>query len=985
TIYTEDRGFIYQNTIDSRIKQLKSNGISPTDLEEIIRRNEIELEYLCSVFASVFTQRMSEKVYDQLRLVKDQIAQKYQENIHKIPKLGEIPSLSRKYTEKFIELINLYTTNPDLKSKPLSDFKSKYTYKSIDGNNYPNEKKYHNKLKDLLEIYNIYEDKINETHNIDYDDMVRMAVEALESDQDLRTEIQSKYQYVLVDEFQDTSALQLKLVNSLLEMEISNGKPNIMVVGDDDQSIYKFQGANVENLSNFVNYFPNSSDVKMIVLNTNYRSKKNLVELSQEIVDYSMQRFAKQLGNLDKSVRPHNQENGNIQFLSYNTQYDEVADICKRINQLNKDGVDLSEICILARNHKQIVPYARQLEKLQIPLKYEKGQDILKSQHVLELIKLARLILLMADEGYTDIALSDVLRSEFWRVKGVDLYALAAKVRTLRKLRQDYTLSWLDVMLEAKENNLNPYFAEVANWLIEVATLAKRYSAERLLDILIGQHSDEGSEQSEKEIDPKLDPETKQWREELKKLTDFSPFGRYYYNYNRLNLDYLSTLSALKTLVHKVREYKQNNFLKIGDLVEFFDFHERERIAIIDNNVFNQNAHAVTLMTGHKAKGLEFEHVFVISSNEEIWFDSKGRNLLPLPANMPYEALPEDNDDHLRLYYVAITRAKNDLYITRYENSESAKLMEPIGVIVNKEFTKVEVPLSDLAEVVTDNIFDVAVNVDSQMKDILTPLLEDYRMSITHLWNYIDLDNEKGPKYFIENNLLRFPCSMNPSSSYGTAIHEAIYHLYVQSMNKNFSLQDMIFAYVQSLSEQNLAEKDYKHYEKMGIGTIEYFYNTHKLEEKYNVEVKFNLQDVFIGEAKVTGAIDKIVINEETKTLDVYDYKTGKAFDSFAKASAKRDNYLSQLLYYKLLIENSNLFENKYTVGKLALDFVEKGDYSGIKYLDYSNLSKEIKELESLINVVYKKIVNLDFEIPATILELKSGKTAAFKEWLLSQ
>ena len=874
-----------------------------------------------------------------------------------------------------------YKNNPELKAKPLTDFKSKYLFKSTDGNYYPQEVKYLQKLKDLQEIYEIYEQKITESFNIDFDDMVRMAVEALDNNQDLRVEIQSKYQYILVDEFQDTSVLQLKFINTLLDMETTNGKPNILVVGDDDQSIYKFQGANLENLTKFINYFPPQSPPKLVVLNINYRSKKNLVELSQEVVSHSIERFASQMGMLDKSVVPHSDEDGAIEYLKYNTMYDEVVDICKMIKALKDKGTDLSEICLIARNHSQIVPFARQLEKMQIPLKYEKGQDILKSQHVMELIKLARLILELAENNRTDIILSDVLSSEYWRISGLDLYTLAAKVRVLRKANIQTT--WLDTMLDATNLGLNPYLTEVATWIIEVANLAKRYSAERLLDILIGQQAEIEGEQGELELDPNLDSETKKWRLELDRLTKFSPFGRYYYNYNRLNLDYLATLSALKTLINKVREYKQNNFLKLGDLIEFFDFHDKERISIIDNNVFNQDAHAVTLMTGHKAKGLEYDHVFVISSNQETWFNLRSRNLLPLPANMPYEALAEDTDDALRLYYVAITRAKKNLYITRFENTESAKLTETVSVLVSKSFKKVEVPINELAEVVSDNVFDVGVDIDTKLEQVLKPFLEDYKMSITHLWNYLDLDEGKGPKYFIENNLLRFPCSKNPSSSYGSAIHNALYQYYVQSLNKNCKEQDVIDAYVRSLGEENLAEKDYKHYESKGIETIKYFYSTHKPETKYNVEVDFSLLDVLIGEAKVTGKIDKIVINESSKTLDVYDYKTGKAFESFAKATKKKENYTSQLLFYKLLIENSTYLENRYKVGNLALDFVEKGENTGLKYLDHTDKQKELDDLSKLINVVYKRIVNLEFTVPDEVMALKTGKTLAFKKWLL--
>jgi DNA helicase II / ATP-dependent DNA helicase PcrA len=798
----------------------------------------------------------------------------------------------------------------------------------------------------------------------------------LQNDDELRLEIQSKYQYIMVDEFQDTSLLQLNLINSLLNLEVTEGKPNILVVGDDDQSIYKFQGANLENLNTFIKYFPEQP--KLIPLEINYRSKKNIVELSQEIISHTSERFVSVYADFIKKIVPFDDKDGKIEYLSYNTVHDEVADICKKIEKLRKDGVKLSEIALLARNHKQIAPFSKELEKLQIPLKYEKGQDILKSQHIRELVTLAKLILELSDHNKTDVLVSSILSSEYWKLDGIDIYRLAIAAKKNK-------LGWIDAMLKADELELNPYLTEIAAWLIEVSNLARRYSAERLLDVLIGQHAAIGEEQGELELDASLDEETKKWRLQLDKITKFSPFGQYYYSYNRLNIDYLATLSALKTLINRVREYKKNNFLKLNDLVEFFDFHEQEKIAIIDNNVFNQDVNAITLMTGHKAKGLEFDHVFVISSNEDVWYGKGGRNMLGLPINMPFEAIPDNTDDFIRLFYVAVTRAKTHLYLTRYENSDNGKTLPPIPALVNKNFKKIEVPINDLARIVGDTVFDSSVVVDTTIAQVLRPLVDEYKMPITHMWNYLDLDNDKGPKYFVENNLLRYPCSKNASSSYGTAVHSAIYQYYIRRMNGRVKIDDVVEIFVRALGEENLAEKDYKHYEAKGIDTIKYFFEHNKPEDKYALEVDFGLMDVHIGSAWVTGKIDKIVLNEDTKTLDVIDYKTGKGFESFMSSGSKnRESYRYQLLFYKLLIENSAFMENRYKVEKLALDFVEKGDNFGVKYLDYDSNSEEMIELKKLIDIVYCKVTNLKFIVPKEISTLEKGRNLAFKNWLLA-
>jgi DNA helicase II / ATP-dependent DNA helicase PcrA len=977
--HNKEQGFVYQRAIDSRIKQFKNNGITPAMLEKIIERNNAELEYLKPLLNDFFGPTTSTKMYANIPELLKQLSENCKESSDKLTRLGDIDLLTNSYINRINAAYELYRNDATLKSKPLTEFKAKFLTK-VGKNYWPKEAVNNDKYSDLIEIFYAYEDKQNESANIDFDDIIRIFVDTLEQDEEFRLSIQTKYQYILVDEFQDTSTIQLNLVSNLFDLKHNEGKPNILVVGDDDQSIYKFQGANIENLNKFIKYFREGP--KMVVLPKNYRSGTAIVDLAQEIVDMTNDSFSKRY-QIDKKITAHKTEEGNINYLKYNTFYDEVADICKRIKELSDAGTDLSEICILARGHKTIVPFARHLEKLGIPLKYEKGQDILKSEHILELIKLSELILNVVDAKFVDPLLSDVLCSEYWKLKSIDIYQLAS---TAKKLKQP----WLDTMLKAEECNLNPYLKEIAVWLVDVSAIAKRYSAERLLDILIGQKSEEGSEQGEVEFEANIDPELQKWRDYLAKISKFSPFGRYYYNLDRMNLEYLATLSALKTLINRVRDYRQNSFLRIGDLVEFFNFHIEEKIAIIDNNVFNQDAKAVSLMTSHKAKGLEFEHVFVVSSNDNVWFEgNKFPNLIPMLSNLPFEALPDDYDDRLRLYYVAVTRAKNNLNITRFENDESDQVTNPVPVLVSKEFTKIEVSKELLSEIVAENIFDRGVYVDVTLEKLLRPLVEDYKMPVTHLWNYLDLDRDKGPKYFVENNLLRFPCSKDASSSYGTAIHAALQQYYNKLKNNpKFNEQDLIKEFILALDGQNLEEKDYQHYREKGIASLKFYYDTREPEANYVTEIDFGFYDVLIGEAKVTGKIDKIVIKDNgagPKLLTVVDYKTGKGFPKFTTKGAKnQENYKNQLLFYKLMIENSAFLESNFKIESLCLDFVEKGENNGIKELDFASLDLDTEELKLLINIVYKKIINLQFEVPQEIANSKStNKNRDFINWLI--
>ena len=241
---------------------------------------------------------------------------------------------------------------------------------------------------------------------------------------------------------------------------------------------------------------------------------------------------------------------------------------------------------------------------------------------------------------------------------------------------------------------------------------------------------------------------------------------------------------------------------------------------------------------------------------------------------------------------------------------------------------------------------------------------KDYRMSVTHLNNFLNIA-EGGPQTFFEQNFLCFPQSKTPSSSYGSAVHEAIEYIYIflKREGKLLTIDQLNQRFEELLKKERMSDVDFAKYLERGKDSLaRYFdFNRDKFKAEHLIENEFKSEGVIIGEAQLGGKIDKIV-KDGTKII-VHDLKTGNApGDAQGKGDYERIKlyqYKRQLVFYKLLVENSRSF-NKYKVEKGVLEFVEAGaDELREVALDVDTVMAS--RLEDLIKAVYAKIVKIDF------------------------
>lgn len=953
-----EMGYSYLKESQMRIKDIKKGGFTPERFEEILKENESAFTLLNKILQEHLPERIGKDSYVAFTKLKEEL-----EKTNTLIGNGYASSIQRSLDE-------VLETE---KNTPLSNWKSKYTGKDESGNRLFKDSINLPKLFALVEIYKSYQETLHKEGYFDYEDMILEVVEALKKNIKLRTELEEMYQYIMVDEFQDTNNAQLSLVKGISSNEVHEGRPNVCVVGDDDQAIYKFQGAEMENMLSFKQLY---KDVEVIVLTENYRSTQKILDFSRSIVTQGINRLENRYKEIRKDLKAKNPTllSGEIHTLSFKSQEEEFAYIANEIRKLLDKNTEAKEVAVIAREHKQLTNILPYLDSVHVPYTYTRKENVFDEIHVKELITLCRyLSSVSSNTASRDDLLPEILSFPFWGISRIDIWTVA-------EYAKKENTSWLSAM----QSSNNKYIKELSSFLIEVGTASINTPLEIILDTLIGSRGQIVTPESEYD-DENTAPHI------LPLETNFtSPYKNYYFGENTLKKNvssYIHFLSSLKVFIHALREYKQGEQLYVKDVGDFIDIHISYNIPLINNTPFAHNENSVQLLTAHGAKGLEFSYVFVISVNDSIWAGGSKGNKLSFPINLPLASAGDDEDDFIRLFYVALTRARHTLYLT-HNNSPFRFLQHPLLPETNTKNNTLEIN-ETLAEGL--QVAHIPPFTHDE-KALLQKVVENYTLSPTHLNNFLDLA-KGGPIKFLEQNLLRFPQAKTASSVYGTAIHKALEDMYIitKKENKVPALEKIYLSFNKELAKGRLHDYEVEKYKNRGekILSIYYNLNKNKINKENIVELNFAKQSVMMEGALLTGKIDKIISDDENNWI-VVDLKTGKGFSDWegSKQSKfdeiKLHHYRNQLMMYKLLVENSRDYSNKNVISGV-LEFVEENmnDKTLELELNFNESNEELKRCKDLAIAVYKKIVTLNFPDTSNYQESLDG-IKEFEEDLIS-
>ena len=440
----------------------------------------------------------------------------------------------------------------------------------------------------ISKIYTTYAARLKKAGAMDFDDLIYHTVKLLQNDEEARRYYQDKFKYVVVDEYQDTSIAQFNLVRLL-----AGGSNNVCVVGDDDQSIYKFRGATIENILNFEQVFKGA---KTIRLEQNYRSTSNILNAANSVIKNNA-------GRKGKTLWTQNGNGEKVHHYTASNEQDEASHLADIIGEHLREGAHLRDHAVLYRMNAQSNPIETYFARAGIPYRIVGGQRFFDRKEVKDINSYLAVIVNPRD----DVRLRRIINEPARKIG-------ATTIEKIGDLAAKNGVPMLEIIGHVREY---PELQRAA------APLEKFYEIYReLCDLSVTLPLDE-------------------FAGEVVKKSGYEAMLKAQKEEGQTRLENLGQLiSSVKTYVDQNGED--------ATLAGFL-----EEVALIsDLDSYDQDADSVTMMTIHSAKGLEFPYVFVVGMEDGVF-----------PGDMA-RYNEEDMEEERRLCYVAITRAKKELYLS---------------------------------------------------------------------------------------------------------------------------------------------------------------------------------------------------------------------------------------------------------------------------------------------------------------------------------
>ncbi len=494
------------------------------------------------------------------------------------------------------------------------------------------EEKHISRLNSLSLIYENYERMKNEDAKllfddrgrIDYDDMILIALESLKKDPELRDRLRQQYKYVMVDEFQDTNGAQLELLFSI----ISEDKQNICCVGDDDQAIYRFQGATLANFRHFKEKYPS---VKVIELEDNYRSTAEIIHFNASIIGQLPEKERVAI----KSLCPGRKiESGEIKFLEFSTQEEELSFLVYKIKTVQeqiKNDKDLSEeerskpfnnIAILVRKRSQILLLIDAFLRAGIPYATDGKEDIRSEKRVRQMLDVLELVGIRPGNNCDkSLPLYKVLSSDYVGAEQSDILSIMGEFNSKRGIeKKDFFTEFLSVF--PVEINEMPRLEESEK--LEINKKLKLKNVFRLHRAAWG-------------IQRLLqDRDTRPVHDIL--MNYIEDMNLYRFILEKYEQDKLLKIRDLRALVSFINMIKKSDItnpaLRLNEFLEELELREVHGMPI-NGEIATLSQDGVRLYTSHASKGLEFHTVFIpFCLERESWPVRRKGSVVPLPVDI---------------------------------------------------------------------------------------------------------------------------------------------------------------------------------------------------------------------------------------------------------------------------------------------------------------------------------------------------------------
>lgn len=777
--------------------------------------------------------------------------------------------------------------------------------------------------EDTLELATVYDEYTKlkiQNSKIDFGDLILLTIKLFREKANVLKRYQEKFKYILVDEFQDTNYTQSVLVNILSGLDPKNGvekigktNPNLTVVGDDDQAIYKFRGAAISNILQFKQYYPKAKEV---VLTENYRSRQEILDSAYTLIKHNNPYRLEVTEKVDKrlisrgSFEPDDDivnlitagsEDAEAEWIAKQilslTGYSEgeVVDSTQKFNEKGQSTfVELqpdrkykfSDIAILVRANAHGDSIVQNLRYLGIPYKLGGSRGLYFRDEIKSLIAFLRVLTDYKDE----VSMYRVLSMPQWNLSSrefLDINRIARedKISILEELEGMFGVSIGNSMEFNISNMGEKIFGEGA-----------RDGVIKLLTIL------------DKSIDM------------LKENTPISEIVFYFVQESGYIQDLLKEeqnqaefkINNLSKYLNTLKEYEKNN--PDSNIYEYVDYLNYS-IEVGDSPLVDQTDlseyDAVNILTVHSAKGLEFPIVFLVNLVSDRFPSQNRKDTIPIPTGLIKEALSDldESEEHLqeerRLFYVGSTRAKEKLYLTAANFYGNAKRKKKSSIFLNEILDR------DVSEEFNNPIViksEDGLNMYVPKNRDMIP--ENIKIEVGKRLSYSQVDTYQDcPKKYEYSYVLQIPTAANASLSFGLTVHNTLKDFYTLfqrfkeglGITSEPSKEELIVFFEKNWIGRGYESKQHeKQRKESGIKAISDFYDKFFSIEQtpYRLEQSFA---VHLPDSVFAGKIDRmdLISMGDIPSVEIIDYKTGKLK---SKTDIKND---LQLPLYSIFAEQS--------------------------------------------------------------------------------
>jgi DNA helicase-2/ATP-dependent DNA helicase PcrA len=770
------------------------------------------------------------------------------------------------------------------------------------------------RLKELADCYCAYQKILRDEGALDFGDLIVETLRLLRERPRVLKELRARFKYVLVDEFQDTNWAQYELIKLL-----AGDDQNLTVVGDDDQSIYKFRGASLANILQFKDDFPKAATV---TLTENYRSQQEILDAAYTCIEKNNpNRLEVRLKDegLVKKLTAARGTGGGLDLAWYRTLEEEAEGVAMRIRELKEEDQTLrwSDMAILSRSNDGAEPFIRALERHGIPFRFYALRGLYGKPVVLDLASMFSLL-----DGYRE-------SSAVWRVMAAPCYQFGSRdLSTFLQYASRKTGSSLWSAVE--QYRVVPDLSDdarrkaelLASHMANLAESAKRETPLRMLQLTLDKTGYLGA---------------------IMKL----PEG-----------EKIEAINTLNAFADRLRRYEQSTHapsLK-GFMEEFrLEIESGEEGAL--NADPNEGPELVKVLTVHASKGLEFRHVFIVSLVDQRFPTRPRTDAIPLPNGLVNERLPEGNvhlEEERRLFYVAVTRAKDSVTLSGAEQYGGTRKKKP-SVFLGE----MGLDVSALQPRASTDLLSLAPPTAISDQDLLEeqeafPLKR--RFSFTQLAAFRNC-----PLQYKFAHVYKIPILGSHQKSFGNCIHLTFQDIWTLHDERGKSQQGDLFSAPQpvvaptagfrvsfeealDIYERRWSENDDWYERKSSYD--EYYAKGKEAIKRMMAEWTVATPDVAflekpfdwsIGQHSIRGKIDRMDRNGQGG-FNIVDYKTGSPKTTDTIETKDKE----QLWIYQLAMEDMGL-----AITGLRYSYVLTGDVADVELLtgeDKLDFRQEVME-----------------------------------------